>query len=151
MCAFGMQIQEAGLMRNVKKRTKFMTNAPRIADGLSRMCSRDHDHIRLDGGNRTRKSEVYPDELCKQIIGGLKHQMKDDGRWMNSMTVCAIDKDQEDQDYETGEYWDDMSGKRLDPELVKQAREEEMMEFRKHGVYVKVPVKECWDVTGRPP
>ena len=50
-----------------------------------------------------------------------------------------------------GEYWDDMSGKRLDPGLVRKAREEEMIEFNKHGVYIKVPVKECWDVTGRAP
>ena len=102
-----------------------MTNAPNIADRLTRMCSKDHAHIRLEGGNRTRKAEVYPDELCKQIIGGLKHQMRDDGRWMNSMTVCVVDKDQDDQDYETGDYWDDTSGKRLDPGLVEPARSEE--------------------------
>ena len=74
--------------------------------------------------------------------------MKDDGQWVNSMTVCAVDEDQDDQGYEVGEYWDDMSGQRLDPGLVKEAREEEMMEFRKHGVYIKVPVKEWWDATG---
>eukprot|EP00974_Lingulodinium_polyedra_P024395 2361558-Lingulodinium_polyedra.AAC.1 len=26
-----------------------------------------------------------------------------------------------------------------------------MEEFKKHGVYEKVPVKECWDVTGARP
>ena len=91
----------------------------------------------------TRESEIYPDELCNQIIGGLNHQMKDDGRWINSMTVCVVDENQDDQDYDVGGYWDDMSGKRLDSGLAKQAREEEMMEFRKHGVYIKVPVEEC--------
>ena len=49
------------------------------------------------------------------------------------MTVCAVDEDQDDQDYEVGEYWDDMSGQRLDPGLVKQAREEEMVEFTRCG------------------
>ena len=33
-----------------------------------------------------------------------------------------------------------MSGKKLKPEKVKHAREEEMIEVRKHKVYVKVPV-----------
>ena len=58
----------------------------------------DHVHIKLEGGNRTRKSEVYPDELCKQTVGGLKQHMMDDGRWMNSVTVCAVDEDQGSQD-----------------------------------------------------
>ena len=32
-----------------------------------------------------------------------------------------------------GEYYDQLSGNWLDPQLVKRAREEEMTEFRKHG------------------
>ena len=36
--------------------------------------------------------------------------MKDNGRCINSVTVCAVDDDQYDQDYDVGEYWDDMSG-----------------------------------------
>ena len=47
--------------------------------------------------------------------------------------------------------WEDMSGQKLDPGLVKKAREEEILEFNKHGVYIKVLVKECWDATGRAP
>ena len=41
------------------------------------------------------------------------------------------------------EYWDNISGEWLDPSMVRSARKEEMEEFRKHGVYVKVPVKTC--------
>ena len=52
------------------------------------------------------------------------------------------------EDYEC---WDDVTGKSLDSKLVKQARTEEMKEFNKHGVYHKVPVKECWDKTGKAP
>ena len=70
---------------------------------------------------------------------------------MNSITVCDVDEDQYEQDQEMGEYWDDMSEQRFDPGLVKKASEEEMSEFSKHGVYVKAPVKECWDVSGRAP
>ena len=48
-------------------------------------------------------------------------------------------------------YWDDVSGKELDPEKVTRARQEEMAEFRKHKVYVKVPLAQCWAQTGKKP
>ena len=85
-------------MKRVRKRTKSMTNAPEIADRLMRTCSNDHSHVKFEGGNRTRKSEVYPGELCNQLIAGLKQQMRDDGRWMSSVTVCSVDEDKCDQD-----------------------------------------------------
>ena len=47
--------------------------------------------------------------------------------------------------------WDDISGKELDWELVAAARAEEMEEFRKHEVYVKVPIAKCWGKTGKKP
>ena len=61
-------------------------------------------------------------------------------------------QDQEDEAYEgVEEYWDDTSGHVLDPRLVKEAREEEMVEFRKHGVCAKVPIQDCIHETGRKP
>ena len=41
-----------------------------------------------------------------------------------------------------------MSGKQLDSKLIKDARTEELIEFRKHGVYDKVPLRRCFDETG---
>ena len=52
---------------------------------------------------------------------------------------------------EEGEYWDSSSGAPLQPSLVQQARMEEILQFRKHGVYQKVPVRECWERTGKAP
>ena len=52
---------------------------------------------------------------------------------------------------EEGEFWDSVTGVPLIPQLVIQAREEEMKEFRKHEVYVKVPIKECLERTGKKP
>ena len=46
---------------------------------------------------------------------------------------------------------DDMSGKELNPSLVKAARGEEMEEFKKHTVYKKVPLNQCLQETGRQP
>ena len=47
--------------------------------------------------------------------------------------------------------WDDMSGKELKAELVKEARAEEMTEFKKHQVYIKVPISQCLAETGAKP
>lgn len=47
--------------------------------------------------------------------------------------------------------YDDMSGKPLDWNLVKQAREEEMAEVRKHKIYEKVPLTMCYEETGKNP
>ena len=47
--------------------------------------------------------------------------------------------------------WDDMSGKKLKPELVAKARSEEMQEGFKHQVYSKVPIQDCLNATGRQP
>ena len=49
------------------------------------------------------------------------------------------------------QYWDDLSGKPLIPELVEKARLEELGEIAKHGVYEKVPLDECWKFMGKPP
>merc|ERR1712023_557759 len=35
--------------------------------------------------------------------------------------------------------------------MVTKAREEELGEVRKHKVYIKVPIAECWDKTGKAP
>ena len=41
-------------------------------------------------------------------------------------------------------YFDDISGEVLDPKL-------EMVEVRKHKLYEKVPMKQCYDSTGKAP
>ena len=48
-------------------------------------------------------------------------------------------------------HWDEMSGKPLEPKAVANARKEELAELEKHKVFVKVPITECWRVTGAEP
>ena len=50
-----------------------------------------------------------------------------------------------------GKYWDDAKGGWLDPVLVRKAREEEMQYVKKHVVYEKVPISQCWKETGKNP
>ena len=48
-------------------------------------------------------------------------------------------------------FWDDLSGEALDAELVRKARCDEMQQFVKHNVFVKVPIEECFKVAGKTP
>ncbi len=58
---------------------------------------------------------------------------------------------EEGGDFEQDEWLTDgRTGEQLDPEKVRDAREEEIRELDRR-VYVKVDVKECWDRSGKPP
>ena len=57
----------------------------------------------------------------------------------------------DDNEDEIRIFWGGMSGKELNPSLVRKAREDEMEEFRKHKVYVKVPIEECIRKIGKKP
>jgi hypothetical protein len=91
MCAFGMRDEDHAGGGLVKKSTGFMTNAIKIADILSKDCSGDHRHVVLIGGGRARRAQVYPDELCRHIILGLKDQMMHDGR-LGKGLIGAVDR-----------------------------------------------------------
>ena len=47
--------------------------------------------------------------------------------------------------------FDDLTGDKLDPKMMSQARREEIKYFRSMGVYEKVKVDESWSVTGKGP
>ena len=85
------------------------------------------------GNKRAAKISMFVDAIKK------------DGRWNNDQGLLTHPEEHYHQ------YWDDLSGRPLDPALVQQARREEMKEFAKHEVYRKVPIKECHDKTGKEP
>ena len=78
MCQFIMKQNYKGEECFVKKPTRFLTNSPLLGIELNRNCQGKHRHIELTGSGRTKKSEVYPDDLCKAILSGLVKQMKAD-------------------------------------------------------------------------
>ena len=53
--------------------------------------------------------------------------------------------------FQSGGYWDNARGGWLDSELVAIARSDEMQYVRKHKVYTRVPLEQCWLETGRAP
>ena len=54
-------------------------------------------------------------------------------------------------EHEGIEAYDDLSGARLCPELMRQARQEEIAYFKAMKVYEKVSLEEAWRVTGKAP
>ena len=65
-----------------------MTNAIMIAERLNRVCDKTHKHIQLIGG-RVEKAELYPEELCAQMLRGLLDQMRYDGRLKDTAIGCV--------------------------------------------------------------
>ncbi len=53
------------------------------------------------------------------------------------------------KEHEEELYYDAIPGDLMIKELVVAARKVEMETFKKHGVYEKVPIEECWKETGK--
>jgi hypothetical protein len=150
MCVYGMHQEDELGAALVKKPTAFMTNSPEIARRLGQRCIGGHRHITLIGG-RAKRAEVYPEQLCREILLGLIDQMRVDGRLLGGGCLGSVgpcDENTTEFKENMSRYWDEVSGKELDPVLVLEARREEMLEF---DVYKKVPTVQCWSRTGKKP
>ena len=137
-------------------------------------------HTQLEGKSRRREVQTYPEELCRAFVKGILIQkemdaqglgllMKNDcegflgqlglatfqeanGQGGGKHHVWRIPKEEDGNEHLKQEVaWDDVSGVDLDPQKVTQARKDEVEFYRKMGVYVKVPVSECYEVTGKQP
>ena len=91
MCCYDLKQVAGGEEHYVKKPTRFLTNSPCIGNALSLKCCGQHRHIELTGGGRTRRSEIYPDNLCRAILNGLVKQMEVDDRLGCSFKPCNDD------------------------------------------------------------
>lgn len=98
-----------------------------------------------------RKRSAVPDaddqrETTRPRINQIRFKAK--CRNMNNeISGCSVSNEADSKQ----EFWDDMTGLKLDPTLVRRAREEEMEEVRKHGIYTKVSNDVCVQRTGRRP
>ena len=79
-CEFGPTSEGPEGQGPAQKATRFMTNSPMIGEELSLKCQGGHRHIELTGGCRTKRSEVYPDRLCRARLEGLVKQMSVNNR-----------------------------------------------------------------------
>jgi len=130
----------------------YVTNAPAIAWQL-----RKGEHRERGAGKAQSQAKIR-----RRVMSGLVKQMKCEGRVAENQvgTSTPVDEVSVEQLVDECldvmassqlEYWDDISGKRLEGELVTKARIEELAEFVKHKVYTKVPLARCYELTGRKP
>ena len=137
LCQYGMKIRDSsGVIKPATKPTTFLTNAVQVARELSDQCHDNHDHADLYSGNVVKKTQEYPDELCKRIRKGLINQIQADGRARNANSLSQVPEESVSCSRELhnaelssvykAEFYDDMSGERLEPGRVIKAREEEM-------------------------
>ncbi len=47
------------------------------------------------------------------------------------------------------QFGDDITGAPLNTKKVQEARNEEIQEMRRRNIYTKVPIKECYEKTGK--
>ena len=143
MCRYGMKSTDESGGGRVKKPTGFLTNSHVLADQLSKKCMGGHRHIQLVGG-RARACQVYPEKLCRSILRGIRNELVNSGivKPMAGDMLNVSQETHEPEEY-SEEYDDDVSGQPLDRNLVRAARSEEMVEFKQHTVYIKVPISEC--------
>ena len=172
-CAYGLTTTGPDGEAPAQKPTKFMTNSPCIAEELKRKCPNrssrmTHNHMPLMNG-RAKAAQEYPDELCKAICRGIMHQIIADRQGRFLLATLRSEVAQEDinklcmqlndeletvterDDPELESARDDVSGAELDPKRVYKARMEEVQFIRNMNLYDKVPIAECWSVTGKAP
>ena len=100
-----------------------------MTDILEKDCSGDHRHVVLLRGGRARRAQVYPNELCRQIITGLRNQVISDQR-INDGMIGALgevgDIKMNHGLYNGLDFYDDITGRPLPKDLTIQARRGEI-------------------------
>ena len=142
MCRVGMTMEEDGQGKKVYKPTLWMSNAPHVLKHMHKLCTKDHEHVRLTG-QITKQVAIYPDKLCISILKGVRDQLQHDGLIsldnLESGTICE-DFSEQQHEY-LAHYVDNISGAPLKNELVQEARGDEITGINRCKVWDKVPIK----------
>ena len=85
------------------------------------------------------------------VLSGLFEELAEKGQCSPSAVGLSCECEASSMDVGGNYAWDDVSNSSLDPEMVKAARKEELEEYRKYGVYKKVPIERAWKEIGRGP
>ena len=163
-CMYGLKTWSENKKRYdtpARKRTKFMTNSPCIAEELSKRCKGKHVHQPLVDG-RAKNAAIYPEPLCRAICVGLIRELENKVRQIRClMSVKHSDKirneDVEErdgkrkrkgvqhlEDEEEGQMaWDDLTGEELPAQEVRKARLKEVGYIEDKKVWRKMPRKEA--------
>ena len=125
-----------------------------------------HRHVHLIQG-RAKYAQVYPRLFSERLCEGIAAQKRLDELGLRSRPIMSVDEMVKAANTDGGSDCpsaalhepdtsqmvavDDVSGQRLDPALMIQARREEIKYFKQMGVYEKVNIAECWAETGKAP
>ena len=167
MCQWGMQTHDSkGNPQAVLKPTGWATNSEHLAAKMARRCKENHEHVPLMEG-RAAAAAVYPKPLVKGILEGLLEEMRARGLQREG-ELGSLDAEEPEVEWsdwpEWGEevrqqqcpaeketYIDAISGRRLDPLKVAEAKMEELKIAKEYSLYEKVPIEECYNKTGKTP
>ena len=159
----------------VKKPTLFMSNAQALCEELNNVCSgrrgacsrRKAGRHMMCNGMVAGRAAMFPLQLCESILVGFREQIGRDGVWSRSAhgmqntafvnIVEGLDDEEQERLYNSyiakmaSMYVDDLSGQPLDPGLVREAQWLELDFFKAKEVWIKKPLREAREVTGRAP
>ena len=156
-CMYGLTTRaDKGKRMKAKKPTRFLTNGAELAKELRKRCNKRHEHQHLIGG-RAAAAAKYPEGLCRAICAGLMAEIKRKTRNVRQLlslkavtTVETQDKERHDEDDETQQAWDDLTGEELDTEAVKAARKKEIGYIDDKKVWKKIlkeeAVRQGWKI-----
>ena len=157
MCRFGIKSEDATGVAPVRKPTTSMTNSIDMKKLLERPCPGCPRHVQFLWGRAAAAAaaaQVYPKGLCRALSQGISKQARADAQSLMSLECgeVAMDVDIDNIEHEAEDwrsYWDDTSGEPLDTGLAKEAREEDIREVHRMGVYIKASLEECARETGK--
>ena len=78
-CAYGSTLpNKDGVQVPIKKPTALCLTQRGLADDLSRTCTKDHDHLPIEGsspgvGNRAKASATYQPHMCRELARSIHH------------------------------------------------------------------------------
>jgi hypothetical protein len=146
-CMYGLKTagEKGQGPKPARKRTRFMTNCPGIAEELKKRCDGSHMHQELLGNNRAGKAAECPEQLCRAICQGLKKEMQPKSlrRLMKVSAKDKVEKGREGDHEEVAveQAWDDVTGEELDGKEVVKARAKEMGYIHEKNVWERMSRK----------
>ena len=83
-CMYGLE-GDSGLPH--QKATGMLLSSGEMKKYLTTRCDKNHDHEQLEGGQRTKKAQQWPEDLCFAILFAWsmsKRSVRSKGHWMQS-------------------------------------------------------------------
>ncbi len=152
-CMYGLETwDKKGRPVPARKRTKFMTNCPGIAEELATKCNGKHQHEPLTNG-RAQWAARYPKAFCKAICVGLMKEIRNDvmkvkcllavthrskvqqegdsldemrQRQQDGRRERGVEHHEDSEPFRWENAWDDVTGEILEPKEVVKARAKEL-------------------------